>query len=426
MNYRVKWKMNLIKRKIEHTIWDHLSKKEITLIIGPRQAGKTTLLQVIERRLQERKIPTLFLNLDIERHNEYFSSQDTFLHKLGLEFPGKRGVVFIDEFQRKENAGLFLKGIYDMDTGFKFVVSGSGSMELKESIHESLAGRKRMFDLLPLSISEIIHHKTAYRYEYRLQEYCSFEKNITGQYLDEYLQSGGFPRVVLENTSDEKRIVMDEIYRSYIEKDIVALLNIDRPDAFSRLLKLLATNIGLPVQYSTLAADSGLSVPTLRKYIMYAERTFSINVVTPFFTNKRKEITKSPVVYFTDPGFRNYSVGLFGNITHPREYGLLFQNFIYLLLLDHTRGRGWNIHFWRTTDKSEVDFVIDKKKEVLPVEVKYSSLSKPAVSRSFRSFIEKYNPGEAWIVNLDYEKEIKINTTVVKFLPWYRLLGEKQ
>lgn len=414
--------MSIIKRKIEPPVWGHLSQKEITLIVGPRQAGKTTIMKLIESRLQKMNVPTFFLNLDIERHKSFFISQDALVQRLMLDFPDRNCVVFIDEFQRKENAGLFLKGIYDMQTGFKFVVSGSGSLELKEKIHESLAGRKRVFELLPLSLSELINHNTGYRYENRLNEYCSIEKTPAQQYLDEYMQCGGFPRIVLANTIDEKRSVMDEIFRSYLEKDIVYLLNIDRPDAFSRLMKLLAVNAGLPLQYSTLALDAGLSIPTLKKYLWYAERTFTIKIVTPYFTNKRKEIKKSPVVYFTDPGFRNYSIGSFGNIHHPREFASVFQNVIYLLLLDYCRQDMWDIHYWRTTDGTEMDFVIDKRSEVLPVEVKYSPLLKTSVTRSFRSFIEKYKPPEAWIINLNLEKELRINKTLVRFLPWYRLI----
>jgi uncharacterized protein len=113
-------------------------------------------MQLIQNRLQQQNIPTLFLNLDIDRHNEYFSSQDVFLQKHALELPSRESVVFIDEIQRKENAGLFLKGLYDQDIGYKFVVSGSGNLELKETIHESLAGRKRIFELFPLSFEEIL------------------------------------------------------------------------------------------------------------------------------------------------------------------------------------------------------------------------------------------------------------------------------
>jgi len=414
--------MAFIKRKIEPQIWDHLTKKEISLIVGPRQAGKTTLLHLIQKRLQRENTPSLFLNLDVERHSEFFTSQDTLLQKISLELPQKKGVVFIDEIQRKENAGLFLKGIYDMNIGYKFVVSGSGSLELKESIHESLAGRKRIFELYPISFEEFLHYRTEYRYEDRLREYCSVEKSGIRQLLTEYLTYGGFPRVVLEQTDNEKRQLMDEIYRSYIEKDIVYLININRPDAFSRLMKLLAAQIGTPLNYNQLASDTGLSVPTVKRYLWYAERTFSVKLVTPYFTNKRKEITKSPVVYFIDLGLRNYITGSFGQLTISRESAMQFQNFIYVLLVEFFAAAGGSIHFWRTLDKAEVDFVIDLKRKLLPVEVKYSSLRKPTISRSFRSFIGKYKPDEGWVVNLDYEEEVRINSTVVRFIPFFRLL----
>lgn len=407
--------MELLKRKIESEVWEHIFKKEITLIIGPRQAGKTTLLKLIEKRLKDQNISTVFFNLDIERHKEYFESQDVFLRKIRMEIPRQDGVVFIDEFQRKENAGLFLKGIFDMETGYKFVVTGSGSLELKESIFESLAGRKRVFELYPLSFEEFLNYQTGYNYEERLQEYCSIEKESVRGMINDYLRYGGYPRVVLEKDSDEKRLIMDEIYRSYLEKDIVHLLNIERSDAFSRLMKLTAIHSGFPIQYSSLASDSGLSVPTVKKYLWYAERTFIINLISPYFSNKRKEITKAPVVYYTDIGMRNYSLGIFGEELRPQECGTLFQNFIYLLLKDYCKHKGWSIHYWRTTDKSEVDFVVDKKTDVLPVEVKYKSLRKPTVSRAFRSFIEKYQPREGWIVNLDYEGEMEIEGTRVRF-----------
>lgn len=188
-------------------------------------------------------------------------------------------------------------------------------------------------------------------------------------------------------------------------------------------MKLLAAQIGSPVNYNQLASDSGLSVPTVKRYLWYTERTFSVKSVTPYFTNKRKEITKSPVVYFVDPGLRNYITGSFGGLSRSRESAMQFQNFIYLLLLEHTAPQGGMVHFWRTLDKAEVDFVIDLKRKVLPVEVKYSSLKKPTVSRSFRSFIDKYKPVEGWVVNIDCDEEVRINSTIVRFVPFYKLVG---
>lgn len=131
----------MIKRRLLQELKNHLRKKEISLIIGPRQAGKTTLMLSLQDELNKNGEKTLFLSLDIEEEREFFSSQAKLLSKIGLEIGTKKGYIFIDEIQRKQDAGLFLKGIYDRNLPYKFIVSGSGSIELKERIHESLVGR---------------------------------------------------------------------------------------------------------------------------------------------------------------------------------------------------------------------------------------------------------------------------------------------
>lgn len=188
------------------------------------------------------------------------------------------------------------------------------------------------------------------------------------------------------------------------------------------LIKILASQTGNLVNYSQLATQTGLSVPTLKKYLWYAEKTFSISQVTPWFSNTLKEITKSPVYYFHDTGLRNYSINLMGNLELNQQYGFVFQNFAWLLLKESLRWKNHTLHYWRTTDKAEVDFVISKHDVLLPVEVKYGFMEKATVSRSFRSFIDKYNPPEAWLVNRNFEDEITINHTRVKFLPFFKLM----
>jgi len=228
--------MVIIKRHLFKELVQHLFKKEISLIIGPRQAGKTTLMLLLEKELQKKGERTLFLNLDSEQDQQFFSSQQMLIRKIKLEIGIKKGYVFIDEIQRKENAGLFLKGIYDMSLPYKFIVSGSGSLELKEKIHESLVGRKRIFELAPVSFEEFVNFKTDYRYQGKIKDYFEIEKEATENFLKEYLNFGGYPRVVLEEEKDEKRKIIDEIFHSYLEKDISYLLKIKRIDAL--LIKL--------------------------------------------------------------------------------------------------------------------------------------------------------------------------------------------
>jgi len=137
----------MIKRTLLNKLKSHLSKREFSLIVGPRQAGKTTLMLLLQDYLKKKGEKNLFLNLDIESERIFFSSQEKLLSKIRLELGTGGGFVFIDEIQRKEDAGLFLKGLYDMRLPYKFIISGSGSIELKEKIHESLTGRKRVFEL---------------------------------------------------------------------------------------------------------------------------------------------------------------------------------------------------------------------------------------------------------------------------------------
>lgn len=413
---------HLIKRNLLVDLKQHLSQKEMSLVIGPRQAGKTTLMMLLKEYLEKKGERTLFLNLDFEQDKLFFESQSALLNRIKLEFGSKKGYVFIDEIQRKENAGLFLKGIYDLNIPYKLIISGSGSVELKEKVHESLVGRKRLFELNTVSFEELVNFKTDYRYEDRLSEFFSIEAIKTKDFLVEYLNLGGYPRVILADTLHEKIKVIDEIYRSYIEKDIAYLLRVEKTDAFRNLIKMLAGQAAGIINMSELSSTLGISIQTVKNYLMYAEKTFVIKKVTPYFSNLRKEISKSPMVYFTDLGLRNYSLGLFGRISLLSEMGFLFQNLVFHLLQEKWRYEGGSIHFWRTKDRAEVDFVINIGKTVLPVEVKCRELKEDAVSRPLRNFIAMYHPKEAWIVNLGFKKEIKIEKTVVRFIPFYELI----
>jgi predicted AAA+ superfamily ATPase len=188
------------------------------------------------------------------------------------------------------------------------------------------------------------------------------------------------------------------------------------------LIKILAGQIGRLINYSELSSTLGISLPTLKNYLWYAEKTFIVHKLTPYFKNIRKEITKSPIIYFYDLGLRNYASGVFGKIEYSADIGFLFQNFVFNILKEKFRFTGAEIHFWRTKDKAEVDFVIDFGKEAIPIETKYKKLKEPLVERSLRSFIDKYHSKEAWVINLSLDSEIKANKTIIKFLPFYKLL----
>ncbi|GMQ79873.1 MAG: ATP-binding protein [Thermodesulfobacteriota bacterium] len=415
----------MIERKLFSDLVSHLPQKEISIITGPRQSGKTTLMDLLREHLDKKGERTLYLNLDIEWDRPHFESQSALLRKMELELGKERSYVFIDEIQRKENAGLFLKGLFDLKLPYKIIASGSGSLELKEKIHESLVGRKRLFELTTITFEEFVHHKTDYKYKGNFGEFLAIEKDKTQQLLMEYMNFGGYPRVVLAAEQTEKIRIIDEIYRSILEKDIAYLLKVDKTEAFSALVKILSSQVGNLIKYSELSSALNISYQTVKKYLWYAQKIFLLDIISPYARNMRKEITKSPVPYFWDLGLRNYASGIFGYLGSPSECGFIFENLVFLLLREKIRFEATKLNFWRTKDKAEVDFILERGKNVVPIEVKYKSLKKQEITRSLRSFIEKYSPDKAYIVNLDYSGTLKINKTTLFFLPYYELIYKK-
>jgi predicted AAA+ superfamily ATPase len=410
-----------IKRNLLDGLISHLEQKEISLIVGPRQCGKTTIMLTLKNYLEQKGKKTLFLSMDFEPDKEFFISQSKLIQKITLEIGKKEGYVFLDEIQRKENAGLFLKGIYDMNLPYKFIISGSGSVELKEKVHESLVGRKRVFYMTTLNFEEFVNYKTEYKYQNNITDFFTIEKVRTQQLLEEYLNFGGYPKVVLAESIEEKRKIINEIYQSYLEKDISYLLGIRNTDGFSNLIKIIASQIGKLTNFSELSSTLGISVPTLKNYLWYLEKTFIIQRITPYFKNIRKEITKSPVFYFYDYGLRNYILDILGENIQSFDLSFLFQNFVFHLLNASPMDSNVKIHFWRTKEKAEVDFIFESGNNLIPIEVKYKNPKDTIIERSLRSFIIKYKPVTAIVVNINFESEKKIDTTRVLFIPFWKL-----
>lgn len=389
----------VIKRSLYTPLLTHLEKPEITLITGPRQCGKTFLIKLLIQHLQKTGQKTLFLNLDIEEHKKYVSSQKDLIDKINLEFGSQKGYVFIDEIQRKADAGLFLKGIYDLGLPYKFIVSGSGSLELKEKIHESLAGRKKIFNLSTISFIEFVNFKTNYDYEDRLEKFFHIEKNSVKSYLTEYLRFGGYPRVVLSSTIIEKQDIIQDIFQSYVERDISALLHLEKTEIVFQLLKLLSENAGNLVNISTLANVLGVSAPTVKNYLWYLEKTFIISRVSPFTRRTGREISKSPIVYFCDLGLRNFVNGTFVYDLSSKDLGFNFQNLVYNLLKEQLSETSAAIHYFRTKDGAEVDFVIESGSKIFPIEAKYTW--KKPLPRALQTFVLKYQSEPGQIITSD-------------------------
>jgi len=413
-----------IKRTVLDDIRRGLKREEIAFLIGPRQAGKTTIMKLIQGDLDAAGERTLFLSLDFDQDRGHFASQQALLKKIELELGRGTGFVFIDEIQRREDAGLFLKGLHDLGSPYKFIVSGSGSVDLKARVRESLVGRKRLYEVYPLSLWEFVNHRTESRYEDRLSEFFAVEAARCDQLLAEYLNYGGYPRVVLESEDREKRRVMDEIYQGYMTRDIAYLLNVGKVEAYGQLIKTLADQTGKLINYSELSSTLGIALATVKNYCWYAEETYILKRITPFFRNVRSEVSKAPTVYFSDLGFRNYALGVLGSIQRSEDMGFAFQNLVYLLLRENLRWTGAQIHFWRTTAKTEIDFVVESGGNVIPIEVKFKEMTRPVIPRAFDGFVSKYRPPYCQVINRNLQATVSVRGTEVRFLTVWDLLPQ--
>jgi hypothetical protein len=309
-----------------------------------------------------------------------------------------------------------------MDLPYKFVITGSGSIELKEEVTESLAGRKKTFEVGTLSFFEYFDFQTNYEFEDNYSNFIQLYPEKYGQYLLNYLTYGGYPKLAKLDSHQEKRSALQEIYNSYLLKDIQNLLNIDKTGAFQRLVENLSILDGKLINLTQLANNIGLTRTTLDKYLWYLEQTFIISQVRPYFRNKLKEINKAPTYYFQDIGLKNLISADFDLPNDRVDLGFDFQNLVFLTLQNLLQFESpVSINFWRTKDGAEVDFVLKKGRKFVGVEVKYTDFESNNVSRSSQSFLKKYQPDDFFVVNKSVSGKIDRYNMPVKVIPFVEI-----
>lgn len=187
------------------------------------------------------------------------------------------------------------------------------------------------------------------------------------------------------------------------------------------LARSLAAQSGQLLNMSALAGDIDLSKQTVANYLWYLEQTFIIRRVTPYSRMVRHEIRKAPVVYFFDTGMRNSILGQASLPLPETDYNFLFQNVVGNILHSTGRRASDEVHFWRTKAEAEVDFVLERGREIIPIEVKNAALKKPGLSRSYQAFIERYQPNRGFVVNRTLAETRTYKNTHVHFIPWWKL-----
>ena len=347
--------------------------KHISLIIGARQTGKTTLLKQISEKLRKDKCSVSYFTLEDKEILGILDNNPKNLLQLIPKPDGKeRRYVLIDEIQYLKDPSNFLKYHYDTYLeNIKFIVTGSSSFYIDRKFKDSLAGRKRIYELPTMSLREVLIFKG----ENELADVLNTD-NIPLLYLDrikehfyEYLIWGGYPEVVLSGSEKEKKAVLKEIADSYAKKDAVES-NLSYHDKYLDLMKMTASRTGCLLNINSLSSDIAMDNKTILQYLSVMRKSFHIHILLPYFKNLSSELRKMPKLYFADQGLRNTLINNFRPIGLRPDKGALLENYVYLLLKEKYGPD--NMRFWRTKDKNEVDFIVQTDKgNFLAYEVKY-------------------------------------------------------
>lgn len=357
----------MFRRILEEKFWSLWEKYPVISLTGPRQSGKTTLLRM--------------LNLNLP----YVSLEDPDERQIAMEDPRgflsnyPEGAIF-DEVQRAPHLFSYIQTLVD-EGKVKFVLSGSQNFQLMESISQSLAGRTAILRLLPLSLTEIPDKLS----------------------LHSRLFSGAYPAIY------DRQIPPVDYYPSYIstyvERDVRQIQNIENLHLFQRFLQLCAGRIGQPLNYASLANDTGISPNSAKQWLSILEAGYIIHFLQPYYKNFNKRITKSPKLYFYDTGVLSSLLGIESPEQLSSHYliGNIFENFVvneFLKFRTH-RGMRSNLYFWQDKQKKEVDLLVDFSDQIHAVEIK-AGATKSSSYFSNLKFWQKVSDTEAENVHVVY------------------------
>ncbi|MBC8175021.1 MAG: ATP-binding protein [Candidatus Marinimicrobia bacterium] len=384
----------------------HSEEKEITLLFGARQVGKTTLLKQLKGKLSNRGFFTSFISLEdktiLTSLNEHPKNLFQFIPILPLE---TRHYVFIDEIQYLDDPSNFLKLLYDQyDEKIKFIVSGSSGFYIDKKFTDSLAGRKRIFYLPTMDFREFLffHGFDGIMNYVHSDDIPKLYLQDLKNKFSEYLIYGGFPAVVLESTPEEKVNRLKELAMSYVKKDIQEA-SIQYPDICMKIMKIIAGQIGSQLNPNTIGKALKINYKTVESYIQLMQKSFHVSLVSPFFRSAIAEVRKMKKIYFNDLGLRNYFVNNFHPVLLREDRGNLLENYVFRFLSD--RYDDWDIRYWRTQKKQEVDFVVQEKRAY---EVKFSKSSFKL--SKYKTFREKYNEIPLNVIHYDNVLEFNPNS----------------
>ena len=369
----------------------------IVVLIGARQVGKTSLMEMF---VEDKKHYWLNgQNPETAALFESFSSIERYLQlNIGNNLDG---LLVIDEFQYINDISLYLKLLCDKYKKLKVLCSGSSSLNILQSVEESLAGRIRLINVYPLSFDEYIKFQDLNLWE--KFNHCTLEDDINLMFpeipemLNEYLTYGGLPKVALASNKEEKEELLNDIYQTYLLKDVRQFIKNQHFLAFNKLLKILSSQTAELININEISNTIQLPYRNCEEYVGLLEQMFIITLVYPYTTNQRKEITKMKKMFFCDIGLRNVIYNSFNDISIRIDKGQIFENFVYLQFLKKYKPR--EIFYYRTKDNTEIDFILDTARGIIPIEVKFSEYRDHKKIRAISEFAKTNNFIKSYVIN---------------------------
>lgn len=350
----------MIKRLIESEFIQLLAEYPIVTILGPRQAGKTTLARQV--------LPEYaYVNLEHPETRDFARDDPkAFL----AQYPGN---VIFDEIQRLPELLSYLQVAVDnQHENGRYVLTGSHQLALREAIAQSLAGRTAILHLLPFSIAELR------------------ENNLGFEKAEDYIYQGFLPRIYDQQQRPTQAYA--NYYQTYVERDVRQLINLKDVAQFQKFMKLLAGRVGQLMDYSSLAGDVGVSATTIKHWLSILEASFIVYKLVPYFENFGKRVIKTPKYYFVDTGLLCFLLG----IENPRQVardplvGQLFENLVVMDFVKnlYNKGKLDNLYFFRDSNGLEADLLFPQGRQLIPIEIKSSSTYKPELLRGLKRIME--------------------------------------
>jgi len=352
--------INMIKRHIESELHKQLHEYPVVTLLGPRQAGKTTLAKMALPSYQ-------YSNLE-NPETRQFATDDPKAYLAQF-----KSNVILDEIQRVPELISYIQTIVDERPGNgQFVLTGSHQLELRQAITQSLAGRTSILNLLPFSIAELA------------------EANIEFDQAQDYIYQGFLPRIYDQNQRPTQ--AYSNYYQTYVERDVRQLINLKDFSLFEKFMNLLAGRVGQLMDYTSLANDVGVSAKTIKSWLSILEASFVIYKLNPYFENFGKRVIKSPKYYFMDVGLLTFLLGIKtpSQVSRDPLIGNLFENLIVLecLKTQFNKGKLPKLYFYRDSNGNEANLLYQKGKELVAMEIKSSSTYIPSLLKGLKRVVE--------------------------------------